>query len=60
MSYENNQLSLKLAVSDYQVKRAVYLNDFLYVIGENKITAINELTWKKYKELVLGEYYPVY
>lgn len=52
-SYEGNKLSLKRAISDYQVKRAVYINDYLYIIGENKITVLNEKNWEKVKDLDL-------
>jgi inhibitor of cysteine peptidase len=52
-SYEGNKLSLKKAVSDYQVKRAVYIGDYLYIIGENKISVLDENNWEKVKELDL-------
>lgn len=52
-SYEGNKLSLKKAVSDYQVKRAVYIDDYLYIIGENKISVLDEKNWEKVKELDL-------
>lgn len=52
-SYVGDKLTLKKAVSDYAVKRAVYLDDFLYIIGENKITVFNELTWSQVSELNL-------
>lgn len=52
-SYENNKLNLKKAVSDTQTKRALYINDYLYVIGENKITVLNEADWEKVKEMEL-------
>lgn len=53
LSYKDDKLELLKAVSDYAVKRAIYLDDYLYIIGENKITALSELTWEKIKELVL-------
>src|SRR3989339_1549840 len=53
ISYSDNKLSMKKAVADTQVKRAVYINDYLYVIGENKIVVLDENSWDKVKELEL-------
>jgi len=53
LSYANDQLTLTKAVADYQVKRAVYLSDVLYIIGESKITALDEANWQTVKELGL-------
>jgi len=50
---ESYALELKKAVSQNSVKRAVYLNDYLYVIGEDKITVLNESDWEKVKDLDL-------
>lgn len=47
------RLTLKKAISQNLVKRAIYLNDYLYIIGEDKITVLNELDWKKVNELDL-------
>jgi len=53
ISYDNNKLSLKAAVSGYDVLRAVFINDNLYVVGSEKITVLNENTWKEEKTLSL-------
>jgi uncharacterized secreted protein with C-terminal beta-propeller domain len=52
-SYGGDKLQLERAVSDISAKRAMYLNDFLYIIGDNKITVLDETTWKNVKELEL-------
>ena len=52
-SYKDNKLELKRAVSDISAKRAIYINDYLYIIGDNKIVVLNELNWDKVKELEL-------
>ncbi len=52
-SYENNKLTLKKAVSDITAKRALFIDDFLYVIGENKIVVLNENDWSTVKSLSL-------
>ncbi|MDP1689029.1 MAG: beta-propeller domain-containing protein [bacterium] len=52
-SYENNNLVLKKAVSDIQAKRALFINDYLYIIGDTKVTVLNENTWEKVTSLEL-------
>ncbi|MDP3057759.1 MAG: beta-propeller domain-containing protein [bacterium] len=47
------KLELKKAVSQNSVKRAIYINDYLYIIGDDKITILNELDWQKVNELSL-------
>ena len=47
------KLKLEKAISQNSVKRAIYLNDYLYIIGEDKITVLNELDWEKVNELDL-------
>lgn len=51
-SYEGG-VRLERAVSGFQVKRAVYIDDYLYVIGEEKIKIINENSWDDEKEIEL-------
>lgn len=46
-SYRDNQLKLTRAVSEIQSRRAVYIDDFLYIIGENKLVVLNEIDWEK-------------
>jgi len=50
-SYKDNKLELKRAVSDISAKRAIYINDYLYIIGEDKIVVLNELNWEKINAL---------
>ncbi len=49
------KLELKKAISQNSVKRAIYLNDYLYIIGDDKITVLNELDWEKVNELDLNK-----
>ncbi|MDO9510043.1 MAG: beta-propeller domain-containing protein [Candidatus Magasanikbacteria bacterium] len=49
--YDNNSLVLKKAVSETEVKRAIYLDDYLYIISDEKIAVFNEITWEKVKEI---------
>ncbi len=53
LSYDSNTLTLKKAVSGYQARRAVYLDDYLYIVAADKITVLNETDWQQVKELLL-------
>jgi len=44
-SYKDSQLTLEKVVSDLQAQRAVYINDYMYVIGDKKIVVLSELDW---------------
>lgn len=52
-SYKDDQLKLVKAVSGIQAKRAVYLDNYLYVIGPDSIVVLDESSWKKVRELSL-------
>ena len=52
-SYSGDNLKLVKAVSDIQARRAVYIENFLYVIGEDKLVVLDENSWEKVKELEL-------
>ncbi len=50
-SYENNKLKLIKTISQISAKRALFINDYLYIIGDDKITVLNETDWEKVNEL---------
>lgn len=50
-----NYLKLEKAVSQNSVKRAIYLNDYLYIIGDDKIAVLNEINWTRVNELDLQQ-----
>ena len=52
-SYKGNELKLVKAVAASNAKRAIYINDYLYVISEDKVVVIDENTWEKIDELEL-------
>ncbi|MEK7557005.1 MAG: beta-propeller domain-containing protein, partial [Patescibacteria group bacterium] len=52
-SYANDELKLQKAVSEITARRALFLDDYLYIIGDQKIVALNEATWETVKELSL-------
>lgn len=51
ISYAGNTFSLKKAISGYSVRRAAYLDNYLYIVGDNKVTALDERDWSITKEL---------
>jgi inhibitor of cysteine peptidase len=52
-SYDNDELTLKMAVSDVSAQRAVYIDDYMYIVGADKISVIDENKWEKVKEFDL-------
>lgn len=50
-SYNDDILQLKRVVSSMNARRAIYLDDYLYIIGNEKIVVINENNWENVKEL---------
>lgn len=49
-SYEEDDLSLEKAVKDVQAARAIYLEDYLYILGR-EITVLNENDWTEVNSL---------
>jgi inhibitor of cysteine peptidase len=56
LSYAHGKLVLKATVAGWSVKRAVYIDDLLYVIGDEKITVLDENSWKEVGTLKLNTY----
>lgn len=52
-SYKGNKLNLEKAVSKIQAKRALYINDILYIVGSDKIVTVDEKTWERVGEMGL-------
>ncbi|OGH11982.1 MAG: hypothetical protein A2857_06050 [Candidatus Levybacteria bacterium RIFCSPHIGHO2_01_FULL_36_15] len=50
-SYEGNKLKLVRAVTDIQARRALYINDYMYIVGDDKIVVLQESDWSRAKEL---------
>lgn len=48
-SYSNDEFNLEVAKSGIQVKRAIYLDNYMYIIANDKITVLDENTWKDVK-----------
>ncbi|MFN3528064.1 MAG: beta-propeller domain-containing protein, partial [Candidatus Altarchaeaceae archaeon] len=45
-SYKDDNLKLLKAISEISAKRAIYIDDYLYVISNNKIVVVNENDWE--------------
>lgn len=52
-SYGGNELKLVKAVSTTSAKRAIYINDYLYIIGDTEIVVLNENDWEEVNSLEL-------
>lgn len=50
-SYEGDQLAMVKAVADARVQRAIYINDNLYLVGDERIVVLDEKSWTKTAEL---------
>lgn len=53
LSYQDNKLSLVKAIDMNNIKRALYINDNLYVLGNNELRIFDENTWTEIKSLSL-------
>lgn len=53
-------LSLVKTISAFDAKRAIYIEDYLYLIAEFKIVVLDENTWEQVSEIELPYEYPVY
>ncbi|MDO8558121.1 MAG: beta-propeller domain-containing protein [bacterium] len=52
-SYDNDELKLVATLAEVQAERAVYLDDYLYILSPQRITVFDEKTWQKVKQLDL-------
>jgi inhibitor of cysteine peptidase len=52
-SYKDNKLDLVKAVSDVRAKRAAYINNYFYIVSDEKVTVLNESDWEKIDEINL-------
>jgi len=54
-SYVDDKLELVKALDLDQVKRALYIDDYMYIVGENDIVILDENNWEKVNELDLEQ-----
>ncbi|MFA5925960.1 MAG: beta-propeller domain-containing protein [Parcubacteria group bacterium] len=52
-SYAGDKINLAKTVSENQIKRAVYIDDYLYMLGDNKLIVLDEKNWEKTGDLDL-------
>ena len=50
-SYKNDKLGLARTVSGISARRAIYIDDYLYIIGDDQLVVLNELNWEKVNEI---------
>ncbi|MFC1649543.1 beta-propeller domain-containing protein [Patescibacteria group bacterium] len=50
-SYSQDVLSLKKELTDFDAQRALYINDYLYIVGRDKILVFDENTWSEIGKL---------
>lgn len=50
-SYADDKLNLVKAISEARVKRALIIDNYLYVVTDTKVIVLDEKTWEKTKEL---------
>lgn len=51
--YDNNELTLKKAISENSLKRALYIDNYLYVLGDDLMIIYDEANWKEANRLEL-------
>ncbi len=49
-SYVDDRLVLERAVANIEAERAIYINDYLYIIGRDEIVVLDENTWEEIAE----------
>jgi len=49
--YRGNKLSLLRTVANLQARRALYINDYLYILGDNQIVVLDENNWEEVNRL---------
>jgi len=50
-SYKDDKLKLEKAVSGVRAKRALYLDDYFYIVGDDRVVVLNESDWERVNEL---------
>ncbi|QQS38479.1 beta-propeller domain-containing protein [Candidatus Woesebacteria bacterium] len=54
ISYQDN-LKTIFKTSPINAKRAVYINDLMYIVGDDKLIVVDELTWTEINSLVFSQ-----
>ncbi len=56
ISYADDKLELKKTVSDFYASRAVYIDDYLYLLGQDEIKVLDENNWLLVNELDIAAF----
>ena len=59
-SYADEKLEMVKAVSAVRARRAVYMEDYLYIIADTKLVVLDEETWEKVNEIEFDTKIPPY
>jgi uncharacterized secreted protein with C-terminal beta-propeller domain len=54
-TYAGNKLQLAKTVAGIEAKRALYINDVIYIVSSGKITALQEGTWNQVGDIDLSK-----
>ena len=52
-SYKNDEIKMIKAVSGLNARRALFIDDYLYIAGDREIVVLDESSWERVKELDL-------
>ncbi len=55
-SYTNDTIELVKEIEDISADRALYINDYLYIVGDYKVVVLDENTWEEVSSLTLVNY----
>lgn len=50
-SYKGDELKLLKAVSEVSARRAIYINDYMYIVGDSVLVVLNESDWTEVNKL---------
>ncbi len=51
--YSQDTIKLVKAIDSIAAQRALYIDDYMYIVGQDKIVVLDESTWERAKELNL-------
>lgn len=49
-SYKSDKISLQRAIEERNIQRALYIDDYLYIISNDKVIVLDQKTWEKVKD----------
>jgi len=52
-SYQDDKLELERSLAGIRARRATYINDYLYIVGDDQIVVLNEADWEEMNRIEL-------